>query len=206
MRTNGQVHTSAGPEQFVGDLNSRRSSPDDEDCPVGELAGVAVAARMYLYKMALLGHDRRNRRRLKGSGRDNHIPCIDHPGRGLHEEPGSTTVGLRACYLHAAPNRRPDLLGVGSKVIGDLVFGRETVSTNIGKLEVRKSVVPRRAVRDQRIPTLRTPTLGDPAAFDDEVRQVASRQLPTHCQPGLPSADDQHFSRFTRFIHSSLSP
>ena len=56
--------------------------------------------------------------------------------------------------------------------------------------------MPGGPVRDQGVPPLRAPTLGDAVPLEDEVRHAAGAQMLAHREAGLATADDEHLYRF----------
>jgi hypothetical protein len=86
-----------------------------------------------------------------------------------------------------------DLLGVRDEVVGDLLLRGEGVGGGVGELQPREAVVPRGAVRDQGVPPLRAPSLGDAVPFQNDVRYAVGAQVLAHRHAGLARPDDDYF-------------
>ena len=66
--------------------------------------------------------------------------------------------------------------------------------------------MPDGSVRDQRVPALRAPALGDAVPLQDEVRHAALAQVLAHRHAGLTSADDEDLDLFLVMTTSTLEP
>ncbi|CDX15699.1 hypothetical protein MPL3356_20008 [Mesorhizobium plurifarium] len=147
--------------------------------------------------------ERRDDGDLERSRRGHHAVGLDHAIRRLDAESRTADIPLHELDLDAAADRRIDLLGVGDEIVGDFLLGRKAVGTRHGKLHAWETVMPRRTVGHQRVPSLRAPALGDPAALEHEMRHPAFAQMLAHGHPGLAAADNERVYLLNRHIHVS---
>ena len=56
--------------------------------------------------------------------------------------------------------------------------------------------MPGRTVGDERVPSLGTPSLGNPMPLEDEMRLAVLAQVLAHGQPGLAPSDDERLDFF----------
>jgi len=151
-----------------------------------------------------LGHERRDDRALERAGRGDQVGGVYRAVGSLDPEAGPVGMAERTLDLDAAADRCCDLGGIGGEVVGDPVLRREGVGVQVGELEAGEPVMPGRAVGDQRIPSLRPPPLGDPPAFEDQVRHVVAAQVLARGDPRLSAADDQRLHLFD--CHAPFPP
>ncbi len=125
---------------------------------------------------------------LEGPGGDYHIGGFDQAVRRINGETRATDSALDLAHLHPGANRRIEFAGIGFEVLGHLVLGGKGIGIQAGEFEPGKSVMPGRAVGDQRIPARRAPGLGDAVALDHQVRHALAAQMFTHGDAGLAGA------------------
>ena len=157
---------------------------------------------MDLQDVRILRDNWRNDGDLEWSGRGNDTVGLDHAVRRLDTESGPADIFLHELDLDAAADRRIDLLCVGDKIVGDLVLRGKTIGTYPRKLHAREPIMPGRAVGNQGVPPLRTPALGNPTAFENEMRHPAFAQMLAHSHPRLPATDDKRVNSLNRHAHS----
>ena len=150
---------------------------------------------MNLLDTRIRRNDRRDQRRLERPSRRYHVPGVDGALRGLDRESRPALVPSHRGDLDAGTNRRPDRRRVCLEVVRDLLLGDERLRVTI-ELQTRKPVVPGGAVRDERVPASRAPFLGDPVAFEDEVRHAGVAQVLADRHSRLTAADDDHLNLF----------
>lgn len=109
-------------------------------------------------------------------------------------------IPLHTQDLDATADRRRDFLGVGNEVIRHDFLGREIIITDsridICKLKSREAVMPGRAVSNERIPSFRTPPLGNAMPLDDEMRHTMLAEMLTHGQASLASTNNKRVYAF----------
>ncbi|CDX30149.1 hypothetical protein MPLSOD_120258 [Mesorhizobium sp. SOD10] len=203
MRADREIDAPARALQLIGNLHARRSRADHQHGALWQLRGVAIRAGMDLQDAGSGGNERRDDGNLERPGRGHDAVGFDHAIRSLDAKSRTADIPLHQLDLHAAADRRVDLLGVSDEIVGDLLLGRKAVGTRHGKLHARKPVMPGRAVGDEGVPALRTPALGDPAALENEMRHPAFAKMLAHGHPGLATADNERVYLLNRHIHVS---
>ena len=119
----------------------------------GQLPGVAVLGRVQLGNRRHIGCNRWNHRPLEGPGGDNHMNRLDQAFRGFNGETRTADIALDLPDVHAGADRRVELAGIGFEIIGHLVLCGEGIRVEPVEFQPRKTVMPGRAIGDQRIPT-----------------------------------------------------
>ena len=203
--TDAEVDAPAGAAQLVRDLHAGRPRPHDEDRAVGQLARVAIAARVDLRDVRVLRDDRRDQRLLERAGRRDDVARLDRAVARLGPEAGPALVPAHGEHLDAAADRCVDLSRVGLEVLDDLLLGGEPIPIDV-ELQPGEPVMPRGPVRDQRVPPLRAPPLGDAAPLEDQMRHAAGAQMLAHREAGLATPDDQHLHSFVRHVEILRDP
>jgi hypothetical protein len=89
--------------------------------------------------------------------------------RGFNAETGAADMTLDTLHLDAAADRGFDLPSIGLEIVGYGILGRKAIRIAVRELHSGETVVPGRAVGNQRVPPLGTPALGDTATLEDEV-------------------------------------
>ena len=201
MGADREEHLAARAQQLVGDLRSGRPGADHQHRALRQLSGVEVPGRVELHQSGIFGNDRRDHRALEGAGRGDHERGVDRAGRRLGAEAGPAGRPADGQHVHAAADRRCDLLGVLGEVLGDPVLRGEVVGADVGELEPGEPVVPGRAVGDQGVPPLGAPALGDPVPLEHEVGDAGAAQVLAHGQAGLAAADHQRLDALGRRRH-----
>ena len=186
VRPDGEVDRPPRLSKLVGDLDARRSGPDDQHGALGQLCGVAVAAGVHLQRYRAIGNDRREDGTLERSRRRHDEACVDDAVGRLHVEAGPPDVPRHRRHLDPAPDRRADLLRVGDEVVRDLVLRGEGIGIEVDELQTGEAVVPGRSVRDEGIPALRAPALGDAVPLQDEVRDTLAPRCSLIARPAWP--------------------
>lgn len=146
---------------------------------------------MNLHEARVVRRDRRNHRALERPGRDDHAVRLDRAVGCLDDETRLAGIAHDLLHLDAGTDRRVELARVRFEVVGDLVFRCERIGIEAVEFEAGETVVPRGAVRDQRIPATRAPALGDAAALEHEMRYAQLAQVLAHGHAGLTGAHDE---------------
>lgn len=81
-------------------------------------------------------------------------------------------------------------LRIGIEIIGYLFFRNESIRV-AREIHVWKAIVPSGTICNQRIPTHRPPTLGNPSSFEDDMLHAAFGKMLAHSHTSLPGPDDK---------------
>ncbi|MNH13271.1 hypothetical protein D3C79_728390 [compost metagenome] len=147
---------------------------------------------MHLLHCAANRCNGRNQRALERTGGDHHVVGFDHTVRGFDGEAWTTDVALNLGHLDAGTHRCIEFFCIGFEVVGHLVFGGEGIRVQAIEFKAGETVVPGRAIGNQRIPTTGAPGFGDTVALYHQVRHAESAQVFAHGHTGLPGA---HYKR-----------
>jgi hypothetical protein len=196
MLADREIHGSAARTQFFRDLRTRRAAAHDQHCAVFELTRIFIRRRMKLLNACIGGNDVRILRHLKWTGRGHHALRLDHAFRSRDDKARPILAALHVPDFHAGTHWCLDHLRVILEVLRHALLRREDVRADVVEFEVRKAVVPRRAVGDQRIPALRAPAFRHALAFENDMRDVHLREVLAHGNSGLSGADHQRIDCF----------
>ena len=94
--------------------------------------------------------------------------------------------------VDACMDRRFDLLGVVDEVVGNALLAREGIGVHALESETREAIVPRRTVGHERVPTPRTPALGNAIAFEHDVWNPSRAEMLADRDTRMPTADHDH--------------
>ncbi len=133
---------------------------------------------------------------LESASGGNHASGLDHAIRGLDLETGPADQPLHFPDLYAAPDRRSDHVRVSDKIICNLFLGDKGIWAGIRKLHARETVMPGRAIGNQRVPSFGAPAFGDTPPLEDEMRHPALAQMFAHGQPRLAAAYNERVYLF----------
>src|ERR1700722_15196093 len=120
--------------------------------------------------------------------------------RRLDQEAGLTFISLNFRYFDAAANRSSYLLCIGDEIVRNLLLGDEGIGICIGKFYARKSIMPRRTVGYQRVPSFGAPAFCNAVPLEDDMRHAAFAQMLAHRQPGLATAHNDRFNFFNGHV------
>ena len=130
---------------------------------------------------------------LESPGGGNYKIGFNGTLRCLDAEAGAAIILPDRFDLDAAADGSLDLFGIGHERIRDLFLGHEGVRIVAGKFQARIAIVPGGAIGNETIPALRTPALGDPASFKNEMGHAALAQVAAHGQSRLARAHHERF-------------
>ncbi len=188
----GQVDPSSRLLQLFGDLHPRRPGPDDQDGAVRQPARVAEELEWSCSATTPSGTIGGMTGAWKGPVATTTKRASTVPSEVSTRKPAAPGLAAQGRHLHTTSHRCRDLLRVGAEVVRDLLLRGEVVRSQAGELQARETVVPDRPVRDQGVPPLRSPALGDPVPLQNQVRHPGGPQVLTHRQSGLPGTDDEN--------------
>ena len=109
---------------------------------------------------------------LEWAGGGDHIVGLDNTLRGFHLEAGAAIEPGDRQNLDAAAHRRAYLVGKRNKGIGNRLLRNKFVGTVAGEFQARVTVMPCRAIGDERVPALRAPALGNAIPLQNNMRNA----------------------------------
>ena len=192
MRPDRHLHRTPGTLQLICNLHTGCTTTDHEHTAVRQLLRILVIARVDLQHRRISRHQRRHHRHLEGTRRSNDVVGVDRSGRGLHAKATAVAVTPHGRDVNACMDRRFDLFGVVDEVVGNALLPREGIGVHALESETREAIVPRRTVGHERVPTPRTPALGNAIAFEHDVWNPSRAEMLADRNTRMPTADHDH--------------
>ena len=191
---------SAGPDQFIGDLQPGLSRADDQDPARGQLCRVAVVVGVDRSDPAGQGRcERRDPRPSERAAGDDDGVGRHGSGRRLDDEAGSPRLrrGGRAEPRDRLPraDRGIEGPGIGFEVADHLGAVEEAVRVRPVVPAAGQSVEPIRTDQPERVPASCAPGVADGAAIEDQVLDSMPGQVKARRQARLAGADDDDGDR-----------
>ena len=193
MRPDRHLHRTPGTLQLICNLHTGCTTTDHEHTAVRQLLRILVIARVDLQHRRISRHQRRHHRHLEGARRSNDVVGVDRSGRGLHAKATAVAVTPHGRDVNACMDRRFDLFGVVDEVVGNALLPREGIGVHALESETREAIVPRRTVGHERVPTPRTPALGNAIAFEHDVWNPSRAEMLADRDARMATADHHHF-------------
>ncbi len=147
---------------------------------------------------------RRDRRLLEGAGGGDDVPGLYLSRRCFNGETGPADILFDGRHLDAGTDRCAEFFGIGDEVIGNALLVRKAIGVG-GEFEAGKPVMPGWAIGNERVPAFRTPTFGNPATLEDQMRDAGLGQMLAHRHTGLPGADHEHVHFFNRHPYAPFA-
>ena len=130
-------------------------------------------------------------RALVGPRREHHRARVDGAGRGLEGEARRAIQGGQGAHLHAAPERRPEALGIAFEVGDDAVPRHVPVRLRSLVATAGQHEGPVGQHEAEAVPAP-APGLADLTALQHQVGYALLRQLMAYGEARLAGSDDDH--------------
>ena len=187
VAADGERDVTPGEAQLVGELDTGRRRPDDEDAARRDVPGTAIGARREVGGGEVVG-ERRDHRLVAPAG--GHDDVAGPPRAGSGGDLEARAPPAQDLDGGTGRDRGAERGGVPVEVVGERGGGDEAVRVVAGGAGAREDVHPVRGQQAQGVPGLATPAGARLVALEHDVLDATGGELMAHGEACLAGADD----------------